>query len=246
MNLKEFLSEFGDSLREKIKTAPVYDPENLDEWDKKALARLEPLFTRRKRFQSQINGILALAKGFYREGKRAEVGVGEMGMGKTFCAIGVAALNPRKHHRTIVMCPGHLVDKWMREIAETLPQARTVNLNHPGLKELFSLKGQKPQGQEFYIVGKERAKMHYSWSPAVVMHEEIPHCPQCGRALNDEKLRASLQSHQVKCPGCASPLWQADRQKTRRYAKAEYIKRYLPKRTFDLCIADEVHDCASC
>jgi hypothetical protein len=82
MDLKEFLSEFGDSLREKIKTAPVYDPENLDEWDAQALAKLEPLLARRKRFQSQVDSILALAKGFFRAGKGAETLVGEMGTGK--------------------------------------------------------------------------------------------------------------------------------------------------------------------
>jgi hypothetical protein len=38
------------------------------------------------------------------------------------------------------MCPGHLVEKWMREVRETLPQAKIVNLNNPGLKELFALK----------------------------------------------------------------------------------------------------------
>jgi SNF2 family DNA or RNA helicase len=140
------------------------------------------------------------------------------------------------------MCPGHLVDKWMREIRTTLPQAKIVNLNNRGMKELFALKGRKPQGQEFYVIGKERAKMHYSWVPAVVMRGEIPHCPQCGKGLEDEKLQASLQTSQSKCPDCASPLWQADRHKSRRYAKAEYIKRYMPKGAIDLFVADEVHE----
>jgi len=246
MNLKEFLGEFGDSLREKINLSPLFDPENPDEWDRQALVKIEPVFERRKRFQSQVNSILALAKGFYRQGKRAEILVGEMGTGKTFCSIGVAALAPRKNHRTIVMCPGHLVDKWMREIRETLPQAKIVSLNNPGLKELFTLKGVKPQGHEFYVIGKERAKMHYSWVPAVDMHRRVLRCPQCGKALDDEKLLKSLQTHKVKCPECESPLWQADRSRSRRYAKAGYINRFLPKGTFDLFIADEAHECASC
>jgi SNF2 family DNA or RNA helicase len=241
MDLKEFLGEFGDSLREKINLSPIFDPENLDEWDRQALGRIEPIFGRRKRFQSQVNSILALAKGFYREGKKAEILVGEMGTGKTFCSIGVASLAPRKNHRTIIMCPGHLVDKWMREIRETLPQAKIVNLNNPGLKELFALKGAKPKGREFYVIGKERAKMHYSWRPAVELRQKTPCCPQCGKAL-DEKLQACLYTRQVKCPECDSPLWQADRNRSRRYAKAEFIKRYLPKGTFDLFTSDEVHE----
>lgn len=238
MELKEFLSEFGDSLREKIKTSPIFDPGCLDAWDTEALGRLQTM--KRQPFPPQANTILALAKGLYREGKKAELMVGEMGVGKTICAIGVAALAPRQNHRTIIMCPGHLVDKWMREIRETLPQAKIVNLNNRGLKELFALKGQKPQGQEFYVIGKERAKNHFSFKPAVVMRREVPYCPQCGQALDE--LKANYTTRKVKCPNCDSPLWQADANRFRRYAKTEYIKRYLPKGTFDLFIADEVHE----
>jgi SNF2 family DNA or RNA helicase len=240
MDLKEFLSEFGDSLREKVRTTPIYDPEHLDAWDAQAQAGLKNL--RRQPFPSQADSILALAKGFYLEGKRAEIMVGEMGVGKTLIAIGVAALAPRQNQRTIVMCPGHLVDKWMREIGETLPQAKIVNLNHPGLKELMALKGQKPQGQEFYVIGKERAKMHFSWTPAVWRRRETQCCPRCGQAL-EEKLQAALTMHQVKCPKCESPLWQANRESFRRFAKADYIKRYLPQGAFDLFIGDEAHEC---
>lgn len=244
MELKQFLSEFGDSLREKIKTSPVFDPGTPDAWDAQALLKLEPLLERRKRFQSQVNGILALAKGFYREGKQAEILVGEMGTGKTFCSIGVAALAPRKNYRTIIMCPGHLVDKWMREVRKTLPQAKIVNLNNPGLNDLFALKDKRPQGQEFYIIGKERAKNHFTWSPAVIMRRDIPYCVTCGKALDE--MKGDFQARRLKCPECASPLWQADYKGPRRYAKAEFIKRYLHRGTFDLCIADEVHECASC
>ena len=61
MELKEFLSEFGDSLREKIKTSPVFDPGCLDAWDTEALGRLQTM--KRQPFPPQANTILALAKG---------------------------------------------------------------------------------------------------------------------------------------------------------------------------------------
>ncbi len=37
-------------------------------------------------------------------------------------------------------------------------------------------------------------------------------------------------------------MWAADRDKVRRYAKAEFIKRFFPKNFFDLLILDEVHE----
>lgn len=37
-------------------------------------------------------------------------------------------------------------------------------------------------------------------------------------------------------------MWMADRTRVRRYAKAEFIKRFFPKNFFDLLILDEVHE----
>ncbi|MBW1953975.1 MAG: DEAD/DEAH box helicase, partial [Deltaproteobacteria bacterium] len=243
MTLKDFLNEFGGSLRRKIKMAPVFDPAHLDEWDKQAMAKLKKLA--RQPFPPQAKAILALAKGFYRENKKAEIMVGEMGTGKTICAIATAFLNPKKHHRTIIMCPGHLVDKWMREIGETVPQATIVNLNNPGLKELFALKGQKPQGMEFYVVGKEQAKLHFAFKPAINKRGNKVYCPQCGKRLEKMESKIPQTQRRLKCPECGSSLWQADRNNVRRYAKAEFIKRYIGKGAFDLFVADEVHECKS-
>lgn len=235
MDLKSFLVEFGDSLRSKVKAQPLYHPGKPDAWDESARARLEAL--KRRPFPPQADAILPVAKGFYRAGKRAAIMVGEMGVGKTLCAMAVAYLAPRRHHRTIVLCPGHLVEKWLREIRETIPGATVVNLNSPGLHDLAALKGTKPQGQEFYVLGKERAKLHYGWTSAVQRRSRLGcFCPQCGKHLEGQAQR------KAKCPACGSPLWQADRSRARRFAKAEWIKRYLPKGTFDLLIADELHE----
>ena len=159
LTLKDFLQEFREVLLAKVQSDPVYRPDRRDAWDRQALGRLDSLL--RQPFESQIDGILALAKGFYHEGQRSGLLVGEMGVGKTLCAIAVAHLSPRKRHRTLVMCPGHLVEKWKREILQTVPDAQVVDLNGPGLKELLALPGQKPQGREFWVIGKERAKNHY-------------------------------------------------------------------------------------
>lgn len=238
MELQDFLKVFGDALRGKVNTDPIYHSATPDEWDRQAMQKLQALH--RQPYESQVKkAILPAAKGLYRHGKQAVIMVGEMGVGKTICATSVAALLPRKQYRVIILCPGHLVEKWLREIQITLPHAVTVNLNNPGLQELFALKHTKPQGREFYVIGKERAKNHYSFEPAVVMRQELPHCPQCEGAINEDVVK--FRTRKAKCPHCESALWQPDK-KIRRYAKAEFIKRYLPKGTFDLLIADELHE----
>jgi superfamily II DNA or RNA helicase len=53
---------------------------------------------------------------------------GQMGTGKT--TLGVAACHHHangKPYRTIVTCPGHLVEKWAREVKEIIPEAKVLN-----------------------------------------------------------------------------------------------------------------------
>ena len=147
----------------------------------------------------------------------------------------------RPRSRTLILCPGHLVNKWKREIKQTVSNAVIVDLNKPGLKELIELRQKpKPKGREFYIIGKERAKNHFTRKPAFTKRLHCYTCPTCGELLS---FKPSTRGKKPVCPNenCAAPLWQADGSRFRRYAKSEFIKRYLPKKVFDFCIADEVH-----
>jgi len=156
----------------------------------------------------------------------------------TICAIAVAHLMPKANYRVLIMCPGHLVRKWIREIQITIPRCRTINLNGKGLKEMEELRyAGKPTCPEFYIIGKERAKNHYQWKPGIVnlKHLDEIRCPDCGAILDD------LKGKRPKCPNCKEPLYQANKNGFRRYAKAEYAKKWL-KGVFDLFVADEVHE----
>ncbi|MCC6602212.1 MAG: hypothetical protein IT327_03320 [Anaerolineae bacterium] len=54
------------------------------------------------------------------------IAVGEMGVGKT--TVGAAVAAGRNAHRTIVLCPPHLVDKWQREFKAVWPGVRTMHL----------------------------------------------------------------------------------------------------------------------
>ena len=240
LTLRDFLGEYGQSLKTKVAKAlnPLFNPNDKDAWDREAELKLEHL--KRKPFPAQTRAILAIAKGFFLERQRGMVLTAEMGCGKTICSIAVAHLMPKQNYRVIVMCPGHLVQKWIREIEATLPAGRVININGKGLDELEALRHAcKPTCPEFYVIGKERAKNHHQWQKVYVRQRHLDRfmCPRCGRELD----RESIRSRRPKCPGCSEPLYEADREGMRRFAKAEYVKKYLKGR-FDLFVADEVHE----
>jgi len=240
--LKDFLGKYGPSLKKKVidRLQPVFNPRAKDSWDREAELKLEQL--KRKPLPAQRNAILALAKGFYLRNKRGLILVGEMGVGKTLCAIAVAHLMNKPAYRVLIMCPPHLVQKWLREVRQTIPHAKAVNLNGNGLKELEELRHAGPPARpEFYVIGRERAKLHYRYRNALLALEtEISKrvlCPSCFSEVDLDKARAK----RPVCADCKQPMYQADPTGPRRFAKAEYIKKHL-KGVFDLFVADEVHE----
>lgn len=83
-------------------------------------------------------------------------------------------------YRALVVCPGHLPEKWKREILATIPTARvTILENHRELLEMSRRhalgRGEGrarrdelcgPDGPEWYIIGKDRMKLGAGWKPA--------------------------------------------------------------------------------
>lgn len=242
IKLADFLNTWGDILKSKVieKMDPVYNPKTEDEWDEKARLKLENLI--RPAFESQIQrGILPISRFLYKEDFRAATLVGEMGTGKTFCGLATAYLNPKPRKRILIQCPGHLVKKWIREAQNTIPNCLCINLNDASLASLIAHKihRTKPKGTEIWVLGKERAKLHYQRKRQVVLRNGVECCPDCG--LPNEDVSEAVPV----CVHCNTPMWAADRKKFRRFAKAEFIKRFLPKGFFDLLILDEVHERAS-
>jgi SNF2 family DNA or RNA helicase len=113
--LKDFLNEFKDEIKNKIldKLDPVYNPNNLSEWEKQKALELNKLL--RKPFEVQKHSILALAKGFYKKDKKSLILTAEMGTGKTLMSIAVANLNPKINKRTLVVCPPHLAENGLEK-----------------------------------------------------------------------------------------------------------------------------------
>ena len=77
------------------------------------------------------------------------------------------------NYRAIVLCPDHLIKKWKAELEETIPGVKVTifDVAGKGCKHLISdmtrlydrMKGpsgrwKKPQGAEWYILGRDQAK----------------------------------------------------------------------------------------
>ena len=238
--LSEFLDQWGDVLKSQVITTmhPVYQPKAEDQWDAQARAQLGQL--KRTPFEAQIRcGILPIARTLYKEDCKGAFLVGEMGAGKTIMSLAVAALDPKPAKRILIQCPGHLVRKWIREAEATLPGCTCINLNGRDMKLLLDHKQKpaKPRGTEIWVLGKERAKLHYQRKPGLMVRQGATCCPDCGA-----QVFLHLSDQAPVCEHCQARMWSADGGRNRRYAKAEFIKRYLPKGFFDLVILDEVHE----
>ena len=179
--------------------------------------------------------------------------VGEMGTGKSFCSI--ASAHQAGMHRTLVMCPPHLVEKWAREVHETVPGVRTRILE--SITQVESLRSEVGTGPLFAILSREKAKLSHAWRPAYVIRKtrlqddrghrftfSSPSCPRCGEVLETPEgllTHDELAKKRRTCDGCGEPLWQADPQGPRRYALGHYVAEKLPG-FFDLFVIDEAHE----
>ncbi len=186
ISLKEFLDEYGESMARKVteELTVVHDPATEKE---EGIERIIGSMAK-KPFPSQGEIVKACYKSLM-AGNKAVYMVCEMGTGKSLMSIAVAELlNRLKGARALVVCPPHLVPKWIQEVKDSLPAAKAYNMNGRGiLKQLQALRGRpKPSSLEFYVIGRERAKTGFLWRPAVVTRGGMHFCPRCGNELLDK------------------------------------------------------------
>ncbi len=238
--LADFLDGWGDVLKSQVikNMNPVYQPKAEDDWDRQARTRLARLL--RSPFDAQIRrGILPVARALYKEDRKGAFLVGEMGTGKTIMSLAIATLDPKPAKRILIQCPGHLVGKWLREAEHTVPACICHNLNNQEMDLLIANKQRpsRPLATEIWVIGKERAKLHYQRKIGTITRLGAECCPDCGQPVT---YRATDRA--PSCEHCQAGMWSADPERNRRFAKAEFIKRYLPRDFFDLVILDEVHE----
>lgn len=249
ITLKNFLESFEDELTQKIKTKldPTYDPACQDARDKAIKKRIAGVLNPGiSLFPAQEHLITAGVK--HLDTERTVLVSSEMGTGKTLMSLIIAAIDPTPC-RHLVVCPPHLVQKWVSEVKKVLRKEVATAFNFNGKKavhKLQRLSKKKPTVHEFYVMGRERAKGGYSWKHVDLPYKKedgykIFYCPTCGKAIDPDQWRKSRKNY-CKNEECGEALWQADKSGLRRYAPAEYIKRHVPRGFFYSGIFDEIHE----
>lgn len=165
--------------------------------------------------------------------------VGEMGTGKTTISSAVSALLQAKGNPTLVLCPPHLVNKWVREIREIVPLAFAMPLYRLSDVEAFVRQVQHmqrdPQARHtpaFAVLSKEMAKLGSGWQPAYVTRKRMWHlndgkkqvvelfaCPRCGHIVhhveaNEETapvINVNYFEKKRRCFECNEALYQSVR-----------------------------------
>jgi len=167
MELRKFIEKYGTKLSAKIEENMSYiynplKPDGVREFEK----RIPALIRRPYPVQGEV--IKGLSKALYREDRRHLFLVGEMGTGKTIISLSLVFMS-EKPIRVLVVCPTHLIEKWMREARQTIPGAKIINLSRrdvitvlDGLRKVR----ERPSTHEVYIISKERAKLSYGWRPS--------------------------------------------------------------------------------
>jgi hypothetical protein len=177
-----------------------------------------------------------------------------MSFGKTPCALATAVALAA--WPALVICPTHLVEKWMREAGEIVPDCRAVIVDSVADVQALQATGQ-PGEKLLAILSKERAKLGSGWRPAAVERrvavtnnqgatERVQGwaCPRCGAVVADADGIPLLDLGQKRLTcGCGEPLYQYTRFNgtgAARWPVARYIRQHA-RGFFKLLIADEAH-----
>lgn len=206
--LSKFMHKYGDQIGAHILSTyrPLY---NFDPTPEET-AVLDSLGTKRKPLPGQEKAGLLPAQRHAATAIARSIGKngvgniqGEMGLGKTL--LGTATLELLNAYPAIVLCPPHLVPKWIREIEETIPGAKAMeitrigrNANDPGdvndVRRFLQLYktgefGKKPVA----VIAHTSAKYGAGWEHAVVRKKFV----------DDEDGRVF---EALCCPTCGSPI----------------------------------------
>jgi hypothetical protein len=218
--LSDFMKAHGEKIAAHVLETykPLY---NLDPTPKE-IAVLDAIGTQRKPLPGQERaGLLpaqrhaaaALARSIRKNG--VANCQAEMGSGKT--TIGSAVIELLNAYPAIVICPPHLVPKWIREIEEVIPGAHARELRRIGrnsddvydVNDVRDFLDQYRQASEtakrtggsqpkwVAVVAHTSAKFGTGWQPAVVWRKtrdpltgkvvNACACPSCGKVVITEK-----------------------------------------------------------
>ena len=168
-NLTQYLHAFNDDLvrRANQRFTPLYVP-GIDIPNKKAnhLFNYTKYYGNLNYFMAQQDTICSIARGLQKN-KRTLV-VGECGCGKTSVALGAIYTHSRKSNPvSIIMCPGHMVEEWKKEIKRLYPFARAYIIDSLSKLMPFEhmIRTKSNKDPLFLIMGKDSCKMDYEKRP---------------------------------------------------------------------------------
>jgi SNF2 family DNA or RNA helicase len=236
MNIRDFIEEFRSVIIASVgrDSNPLYHPAT----DRKKIYQLIKRLPRRP-IASQIDAIGGIVQAL--QSRDSAILVGEMGLGKTYISIAAAAALGLR--RVLVVCPPHLVNKWRREVKQTVPTATALAAERIGQLEKALNEERWPL---FVILSREKAKLGYYWKGhATRLRDGALVCPECRTPLIDRDglplPQDTLNRKKHRCKECREPLWEADPSGPRRFPLATYLKNKYPG-YFDLLISDECHE----
>ncbi len=210
--LAEFMRKHGDKIAAHVLETyrPLY---NLDP-NKKEITVLDTLGKGRNLLPGQSeSGLLptqrhaaaALARCIRKNGV-ANIQM-EMGGGKT--SIGSAVIELLDAYPALILCPPHLVPKWIRELEEVIPGCRARELRRIGRGSedpgdvndvrsfLEDYRNGRIEKKVVAVVANTSAKIGPGWEPAVMKRKvkdpllgevvEVCTCPSCGSPLYDDE-----------------------------------------------------------
>jgi hypothetical protein len=204
--LTRFMRQYGDKIAaHALETyQPLYDLKPTED----ELLILENLGKARKALPGQAEaGLLptqkhaAIAAARAVLSHRADNLQGEMGLGKT--TIALAVIDLLNAYPALILCPPHLVPKWIREAEEVIPAAKGRELRRIGksengeindVRQFFAdFDGGRLGPKAIAVVASTSAKMGAGWQAVVKAKpiklkgkaQVIYTCPQCGQVQVD-------------------------------------------------------------
>ena len=143
--------------------------------------------------------------------------VGEPGIGKTTIATAVSELLRAcdgDHRPTIVLCPPHLVPKWVREIQQIVPMAFAMPLNRlSDVNQFFrQLKRLAPGTPAYAVLSREMAKLGSGWRPAYVTRKKYQRVESGDdeTGVHHERSRGVETDAFLACPHCGHPIYEVE------------------------------------
>ena len=241
--LGSYAHVLGVQIAERIKPlhVPATDPV------------IEMQFRREPR-PAQAHVITAAVKQ-WRAGRKTAMISATPGTGKSLLAAATCHAHAAgRPYRSVVTCPPHLVEKWLREIDETIDATARIISKY---REVVRINWrQKPKHAEWYIISNSTAKLGTNWKAAVSRHwnpeyEGINYCPSCSfpvmKMVPDSNVPQPVDLEEISkrrmfCenPTCKGALWQWS-DMYERWPVADYLHKRA-KGAIDYLVVDEVHE----